>query len=327
MEFGVTLNPQAPNDESVQSLVDGLVEQTRTARAAGFDLIKMGQHYLSDQVQLQVLPMLGHLSAHSGSMTTATGIVLLPLHHPVEIAEQISTLDAVSERTIAGVGAGYRDIEFESFGVDKSERVPRLKEGIELMNRLWTEPEVTYRGQHYSVERVGITPRPATKPPVWVGASADRAVERAARIGDAWLVSHRPPISKLERQKKMYDDVRNASGEDTAIPIQREAFVAPTTEEAVETTRGYLEEKYRKYLEWGQNGSVADELDLDRSFHELASDRFLLGTPAEVCAEIERYDELLDLSHVIVRVHWPGMSYDRACECLELFGDEVIPNL
>lgn len=119
MDVGVYLNPQAPVDESPAKLADGLVEQTRLARGNGFDVISTGQHYLADYNQLQLLPLLSRLSAESGDMKIATGIILLPLHHPIAVAEQITTLECFAEDVIVGVGAGYRDVEFENFSVRK----------------------------------------------------------------------------------------------------------------------------------------------------------------------------------------------------------------
>lgn len=328
MDFGLFLNCQAPGDDPLSELLDGLVAQTETARDAGFDLVTTGQHYLSDYVQAQLVPLLSRLTAHAGDMTVGTGIVLLPLHHPVAIAEQLTTLDGLAGGgTVAGVGAGYRDVEFESFGIPKRERGPRLAEGIELMNRLWTGESVTYDGEFYSVEDVTITPRPPEKPPVWMAANARVAVERAARIADAWFVNPHATVSEIREHKRRYDEIRDDLGRDTGVPVFREAFVAPTTEEAYEAARPYLEPKYRRYIDWGQDEAMEDADDLHRGFDDLAEDRFVIGTPEEAAAQIERYEEELDADSVVLRVSWPGMPAERTRECIELIGDEVVPHV
>ena len=327
MKFGLFCNPQAPAGEDPGELAGELIDQTRAAREAGFDLVTSGQHYLADYVQLQLVPLLGRLAAESGDMAVGTGIVLLPLHHPVEIAEQAATLDALADSAVVGVGAGYRDVEFESFGVPKRERGPRLAEGIELMDRLWTEESVTYDGEYYAVEDVSICPRPEEKPPVWVAANSKPAVERAARLGDAWFVNPHATIAEIREQKRFYDEVRGERGEDTAVPIFREAFVAGTHEAAVETAREHLASKYQRYTEWGQDEAMEDAEDLHRPFDDLAEDRFVLGTPEEACEAIERYESELDVDQVVLRVAWPGLDNERALECIELIGDEVVPNV
>ncbi|MFB6107731.1 MAG: LLM class flavin-dependent oxidoreductase [Haloplanus sp.] len=297
----------------------------RTAADVGFDHVSAGQHYLSEFTQLQLFPFLSHLADDLSGVELGAGIVLLPFHHPVDLAERVATLDTLHDGpTVLGVGAGYRDVEFDAFGVPKRERVPRLVEGLELTTRLLTEEAVTYEGEFYAVEDATIPVRADVD--VWMAANADRAVERAARRTDAWFVNPHATIGEIAEQKRsVYDPARADRGEDDAVPVFREVFVAETHEEAVDVARDHLWEKYQRYIDWGQDEAMEDDTDLHRPFDELAEDRFVLGTPAEVCAEIERYEEELNASHVVFRSHWPGLSYDRARESLELVGDEVIP--
>lgn len=327
MNFGLFLSAQAPLETDPETLFDELRQQTRTAESANFDVLSMGQHYLTDYNQLQIIPILSRLSAETGDMTVATGIVLLPLHQPVEIAEQITTIDTIAENAIAGVGAGYRDIEFQNFGIPKSERAGRLTESVEIMNRLWTESDVSYDGEYYTITDATINPRPDSKPPVWIAANVRPAIERAARISDAWYVNPHATMTEIQEQKTAYDNVRNELGKDTSVPVFRETFVAESTETAYETARDYLEAKYQRYAEWGQDEAMEDADDIHRPFDELAEDRFILGTPEEICEEIERYDSQLDASHIMMRVRWPGLPVEKACDCIELIGDEVIPNI
>lgn len=328
MEIGLYLNPQGAAGESGGELRRRLLELARTASAAGFDHISAGQHYLSDYTQLQLLPFLSRVAGEVDAMELGTGVVLLPFHHPVDLAERVATLDALHDGpTVFGVGAGYRDVEFEAFGVPKEERVPRMREGLELTTRLLTRTNVSYDGEYYAVEDATIPVRPDDLR-VWMAANADPAVERAARLTDAWMVNPHATISAIRDQKeRCYDPVRERRGESAAVPVMREAFVAPTREEAVDAARDHLRGKYQAYIDWGQDEAMEDEDDLHRPFDDLAADRFLLGTPAEVCAEIERYERELDASHVVFRCHWPGLDHERTRECLELVGDEVIPNV
>jgi len=328
MELGLFLNTQDPVDEDQEAMFENLVAQTRKARDADFDVILSGQHYVTDYLQFQPFPLLGRVSAEAGDMRVATGVIILPLHHPIDIAENIATLDAMTERrVIAGVAAGYRDAEYHNFGVSKDERGGRLKEGVDIMKRLWTEKNVSYDGEYYSIKDVTINPRPTEKPSIWYGGNSKSAIGRAARHGDAWYINPHSTISEIKTHKGPYNRIRENRDMHTKVPMRREMFVAPTTEEAMEVGKKYLAEKYKRYVEWGQNEEMEDPEELTQAFENLKEDRFLLGTPAEVCEELEKYEEELDVGHVIARVHWPGMSYDRAQECIELIGDEVIPNI
>lgn len=326
MDFGIQIERKTHG--RVEDVIPGVIDQTRAARESGFDLMATGEHFLLEDLDMpSTMPLLSRLTAEMGSMSVATSILLAPFHHPVQIAEDIASLDVLAESAYAGLGAGYRELEFESFGIDKSERGPRLSETIELVNKLWTEETVSYSGEFYSVDGVSSSLRPEEKPPVWVAANSGPAIRRAANLGDAWFINPHSTLSEIAEQKEEYDAIKQDKGEDTACPIIRECFVAPTHEEAIAVGEEHLAEKYRQYIKWGQDKEMDDSTEFHQMFEELREDRFILGTPAEVCEQLERMDEQLNISHSILRIQWPGLSHDRAIECIELIGDEVIPNL
>lgn len=329
MKIGLYLNPQEASEKTGQEVFTAMSELARTANAAGFDHISAGQHYLSDFTQLQLLPYLSRIAGEVTDMEIATGVILLPFHHPVDIAERLATLDSVHDGSTAfGVGAGYRDVEFDAFDVPKSERISRLVEGVELTQRLLTRQRVSYHGEHYSVDDVTIPVQPDDEIPVWMAANANPAVRRAAERSDAWFVNPHATFDEIREQKAAhYDPVRKQHGEDDAVPVMREAFVAPTYEEAVETARDHLWEKYQRYVDWGQDEAMEQDSTIDLPFDALAEDRFLLGSPAEVCEAAARYNRELNASHLILRCHWPGLPTEAAKTCIKRIGDEVIPNI
>lgn len=329
MQIGLFANHQAPKEDDVRDLIDGTFRMIRTADRVGFDHVSTGQHFLSDFTQPQLFPYLSRVTAEVESLDVSTGVAVLPLQHPVDVAERIATISQMHDGdTYLGVGAGYRDVEFDSFGVPKSERGKRIAEGVRLVDRLLSEENVSFDGDIYSVDDVTLSLKPAGEIPIWIAANSDAAVRRAARISDGWFVSPHSTIAEVETQKReVYDPIRDERGEPATVPIIRECFVAETTEAAVETSREYLEQKYERYVEWGQHEAMEDSAELKQQFEALAEDRFVLGTPAEVCEELERYEERLDVDLALLRLNWPGLPYDRACECIELIGDEVVPNV
>src|SRR5207244_7996780 len=160
------------------------------------------QHSLSDPfTYFQPIPTLARDSAEARGMTLGTGCLLLPLHHPVEIAEQLATLDVITAgRFVFGVGLGYRDVENEAMGLNPKERVGRLVEGLEVIERLWNGEPVTYHGTHFRLREVRISMRPLQqpRPPVWLAANADAGVRRAARLGDTWLMNAHATLPRSE---------------------------------------------------------------------------------------------------------------------------------
>lgn len=134
-------------------------------------------------------------------------------------------------------------------------------------------------------------------------------------------------IGEVKQQKEThYDPVRQKNGDDTGVPVIREAFVAPTREEAIGVAERHLWDKYQRYIDWGQDEAMEDRQELHRPFEELAEDR-LLATPETVCRELERYERELNAKLVLFRYHWLGLSCERARGTIELTGDEVILNV
>src|SRR5207253_10256003 len=237
----------------------------------------------------------------------------LALLNPVQVAEDIASLDVMSEgRVVFGIGIGYRDVEYEAFGMTRQERVPRMLEALELIKRLWTEEVVTFEGRFFRVHDATCTIRPVQKPfpPIWIAANADQAVVRTARMGLPWFVNPHAALPTIERQWQRYKQALAEANHPmpSARPICLELHIAPTHEEAVETARPFLESKYAAYAEWGQDKVLPGEESFRVSFDDLARDRFILGPPDEVIEASAERIRRLDSNHLIFRMGWPGMD-------------------
>lgn len=331
MKFGLFLSVQHPVGESLVRRLQEAMEQLRLARDVGFDLVCTGQHYLATPYQaLQSIPLLARASAESGDMRVAATVILLPLYNPVDIAELSASMDVITGgRFILGVGLGYRDMEYQAFGMKAEERVSRFTEVLGLIKRLWTEDEVTFEGRYFKLNRVTMTIRPVQKPypPIWIAANTDSAVIRAARLGHIWLANPHSHISTLERQARLYRDTIRAAGMEPPedLPLMKEMYVADTTERAIKEARPYLEGKYRAYQSWGQDRVLPPGESFDLPFEELAKGRFIIGDPEECIRQIREHQERLGNNWTNVRVQWPGMDNDKAMKTLELMGKHVIP--
>src|SRR2546425_4079928 len=216
MKLGLNLPNQYPAGESMAQRIDEVVEQVDLMRELGFDLLVVGQHHLAPPCQQpSSVPLVARLAASSGTMRIGITVFLLPLHNPVDIAEQVATLDAISHgRMIFGVGLGYRPEECQTFGVTMQERVPRFLEALEVIKRLWTENEVEFRGRFYTLPRTQSTIRPMQRPhpPIWMAANQTVAVRRVGRLGYAWVMSPHVTHAVLEEQLEQYHTALNAHG-------------------------------------------------------------------------------------------------------------------
>ena len=184
MRFGFFVLDQWLPEEDMSAKIGEAVEQVRAAREAGFDLIATGQHFLSYPYQMPTsLHFLARLAPEAQGMHLAATVLLLPLLSPVEVAESVATLDAISGgKFILGVGLGYREEEYIAFGSPSKERVPRLLESLEIMKLLWTEPEVEFHGRflHHSARQTRYETGTEAAPP-HLGGGQQRPGRQARR--------------------------------------------------------------------------------------------------------------------------------------------------
>ena len=142
MKFGLSLTGmlQQPAGTDMAGAVDDAVGLVRLARELGFSWLYAGQHFLSHPYQmLQPLPVMARLAAEAPGLDLVATAVL-PLHHPVEVAEQVATLDVVSGgHAVLATALGYRDEENDAFGVPRRDRVGRMTEALEVIDLLWRE--------------------------------------------------------------------------------------------------------------------------------------------------------------------------------------------
>ena len=183
---------------------------------------------------------------------------------------------------------------------------------------------MTHRGKHFTVEEAGLALKPKQRPgpPVWIAAVVEKAIERAATLGDEWLITFYPTVQALETQLARYREVRAAAGLPPAVdyPLCRECHVGATMASALDAARGPLGYKYAAYASWGQD-DILDAADrFDQPFDEFRPDRFLIGDEAWVKDEIERYRDALGVRHFIMRMQWPGLEQKAVLQSIERLG-------
>jgi len=332
MQLSLIVRGQHPPGDVAAHLRDDL-DLVRRADQLGFDGIVKGSHYSTHPFQsVQQIPFLAYAAAIAPRLRLICGLVLLPLHKPLDLAEQLATLDLMSNgRLVFGCGIGYRDVEFKAFGVPRAGLGRRFEECLEAVKRLWTEDFVTMRGSHFELDGATCTVKPVQQPmpPIWIGANADVAIRRAARIGDCWYINPHNTLTTIERQMGVYkralDEYRRPFPQE--VPMRREVFVAPSRAEAIRRAQPYLEEKYKAYRAWGQDKVMPAGDDFDHGFDELLEDRFLLGSPVEVAEQMIRLNRRLGVNHIVASVHWPGMPNSLALDQLQILAEDVMPQV
>ncbi len=156
------------------------------------------------------LVQLGAAAAVTGTIELATGIFILPLRHPLAVARSVCTVQEIAGgRFVLGLGFGWLEEEFTVLDVPFAERVSRFEEGIDVLRTALQGGEVKHEGRHFSISGVQATKR-VTEIPLMLGGNTDRALRRAARLGDGWFSSGTPPFEEAVRLR---DELRRQRAE------------------------------------------------------------------------------------------------------------------
>ena len=162
---------------------------------------KLRNRYTSDTAFHEVFVLFGYLAAVAPTLELVTGVLILPQRQAVLVAKQAAEIDVLTEgRLRLGVGIGWNDLEYEALNEPFHNRARRFEEQIEVLRRLWVSEIVDYTGTWHRIDHSGINPMPVQRPiPIWIGASAEPAIRRAARIADGFFPNART-IEDHQRQ-------------------------------------------------------------------------------------------------------------------------------
>ncbi len=334
MKVGLIITNQQKLATDMVSALDDQVAMLHAARDRGWDSVTFPQHYLNegDNQQLQIVPMAARMAAEAGEMQVCLGILLLNLHNPVYTAETIATLDIICRGNfVFGIGLGYRDIEFDAFGVPKGQRVKRFETYLDLVQRLWSEESVSFDSPECRLDNVRMNIRPVQtpRPPIWIAANNDPAIRRAARLGDSWFINPHATLETIRRQIGIYRDELNANDKPfpAVLPIIKELYCARDRRTAFDIARPCLEGKYKDYARWGQDKVLPGNEDFTRDFEELSEGRFILGSPEDCYRQLEPYWKEFGCNHLIIRTNWAGMPLADSLASIRMISDELLPEL
>ncbi len=319
-------------------------ELARIAEEAGFDTATVGHHHFLPGNMSDPLTFLAAVAVRTETLRVGTGIFQLPVHHPVRVAEQVATIDELSGGRISlGVGLGWWPLEYEVHGSVFGERGGRMTEALEILRLVWTEEQTSYEGRYHRFPELTVYPRVIQQPhpPLWVAGVADAAIERAARLGDAWLCGPVQSLAKAQSCLAAYREARAATGRPADWILRRYAWVgadrAQVEREVLPAYVGGLMEHWRESVEDDVERELFRRIDEgeDVSPAEIADDRLLWGSPDDVIAQIQRYRELTGCDHVHA-AFGAGLpagsglsstmgSFDELATMIRRYGAEVIP--
>ena len=200
------------------------------AEELGFESAWTMEQILGSSPRLGALEVMTFAAASTRRLRIGCSVFVSPLHQPVQLAKSLSTLDQLSQgRLEVGFGTGGRGRPFAAFGIGPDHLVTRFTEGLAVMKACWTEPEINFDGQFWSLQNAALEPKPWQKPypPLWIGGSAPAAVRRAARLADGFFGAGSTTTAAFAEQVTVLRGALAGDGRDPgAFPVAKRVYVA-----------------------------------------------------------------------------------------------------
>ena len=281
------------------------------AEASGFVSTFLVEHHFSGWNQVAATLMLQTCVAlGTSTIRLGTGVIVVPWHNPVLLAEQAATLDVVSDgRVDLGVGKGYRYSEFRGFNVSPADAEGRFEEGVELLVRAWTSrARFSHHGRFWHFDDIVVEPPPSQRPhpPVWIAAASERSVRRAAALG------HNLILDQYASTDQIGERIGWSGHGDVAVA--RQVYVARTQAEAADALA-------RQAAFTRRTVEVSQSPDSPSGRHVLAyanaEEHALFGTPDEVCRGLDALRQV-GVDYVLVNLAGGADQVRR-------FANEVAP--
>jgi len=347
MDFGLFFLMQRDEKWSEPDVYDSGLRQMLAAESQGYHSVWIAEHHFNDYGLCPAPTVLAsYVAARTTTLRLGMGVSLLPLHHPVDLAEQLAVLDVVSGgRLDVGIGRGGTLQDYQTFQSDRSDSRKRVEEGIALMQQCWSGKPFDFQGRFHSAEHLHVRPRPAQQPhpPIYIAANSEDSVRSAARLGLPTLSAFFVPLEELIKRHQVFREEALAAGHGEALIGRLEhqswgmrvVHVAPTHDAAVRATEapfmGY-QQRMAQLRSEGTGGGLQDSFDRSyvrlRPFREyLESGVALIGTADEVRRGLQAYLDATGHQRMMLLMALPGLATDPALESMRLFAERVAPAL
>ena len=323
-------------------IYDEHLKQAQLAEELGYDEIWLTEHHFwEDGWCPALLTTASAIAAQTRAIRIGTFVILLPLgKHPINVVEEATVVDIISKgRLDLGMGLGYRVPEFQGYGVPREHRAKLMDEGLEIMQKAWTEEVFDFKGEFYDLKNVHLEPTPvqAPHPPIWTAVMGRKAAKRAARFG------FHVAGTGGENLQRMYDEelVKNGRNpKDFNISQLRLVYLAPTRDEAwndAQEHAHYMMQTYDTWLKeaadakWFQETMSVSDMPPPEKLRDTPGLSFfeaplMIGTPDDIIEEIERYESSSRVTHLVMWMQLAGMPADKTERSMKLFAEEVMPH-
>ena len=304
------------------------LEEIEEGERLGFTGVWLSEHHFVDDGYLpSPLVVAAAIAARTERIRIGTNVLLLPMHHPLRVAEDAAVVDLVSGgRFILGVGQGYVQHEFETLGFDRKFRPSLFEEGIEVIRQAWEEGRVGYEGKRWRFDDLPFEPRPSGRLPIYIGAFAAPAIDRAARLADGFLASAGGgAFADTYRRVQEALARHGRAEEDFPYVASGVAYVHESPGRAREVVAPAITYQRSRYAEWGTDRGKQKPEPIRPE--DLPWERYLVGNPDEVAEGLIRLHEEAPYYHFCFWARLPGVTHDQALENMRHFASEVAPRV
>jgi alkanesulfonate monooxygenase SsuD/methylene tetrahydromethanopterin reductase-like flavin-dependent oxidoreductase (luciferase family) len=344
MKFG--LHYQSFSGESPVQWFRDTLEQAVYAESLGFESVwPVEQHFISDLSILSApLLFLAAVAERTTKLRLGIAIILLPLSHPVRVAEEVATLDVLSSgRVEFGIGRGAIPSHFTGFGISQAESRDRFVEGLEIVLAAWKNERLSYQGQFFQIDNLMVVPKPVQQPhpPVRVACNSVDTFEMVGRLGyPIFAASQVNPYYRIKEFLSVYDEARavggypSRGGEDftllTPLYVGENATqirhdMEPSVRHLLRTASSLLESARVPEKVAAHMREVA-ERSRRLTYDKMSETMAIFDTP-ERC--VERLARLHQDFHMDRTICWfnPGgrVPHERVMRSMELFAAKVMP--
>lgn len=338
MDFGTFLLLQSPTARPPAEIYARATELAQTADKLGFDSVWCAEHHFSTYGYLSRPLMLAtHLASKTERIRVGSAVVVLPLHHPLIVAEEIATADLLSGgRLDVGLGRGYQTYEFERLGFALGESRARFDEGIDILLKAFEGKPFSHEGKHYRFGETSVYPTPVQTPhpPIWIVGQSEESIIATAKRGFN-LVSggFGVPIDRLREFRRGLDamDIPSAVKAKIRVSTQRPVFVTHDESEladAVEQARWNMRVtlSLRKGLERVDKGhAIAVPFENEPTTNELLDKYFIMGTPKTCIAKLQELRDAMRIDHFNANFWFGDLPNEKVLSSMTLFAKEVMP--
>ena len=335
MEFGIFYQLPCAEDQSPAARYADTISQAQLADDLGFDTVWLAEVHFNPRFSVLPAPLLlgSAIAQTTKKLKIATAVNLMPLHHPVRLAEEFATLDVISQgRAILGTGRGAMLQQYAGYGVEVGEGRERFLEGLDLVVKAWTSEELNYEGKYYQVSGIRVVPKPYQKPhpPVYIASNSVDTFPMVGELGQNILVA--PIVVTLDGAKSGLKEYRKNLVEHGHDPGTRKVnvnvLVHVTKDEGGSSTQGY-ETSLRNYLSilQGNRSRVISGRTRDLSYEHVSTELSAIGSPERVIDKLEFIIELLGADEIMCWFAVGGLlPNDDVHSSMRLFAEEVIPH-